>query len=1031
MKPIRVTMSAFGPYKGKEEIDFTQLGDHRLFAISGTTGAGKTTIFDAICFALYGEASGEERSEPRFLRSHFAEDDHHTSVDLLFELKGRRYRVFRQLGHVKAGNKTATGAQIELYEVDGDRELPCVDRFTVQDVNGKIESLLGLTKQQFSQIVMLPQGEFRKLLTSDTENKEEILRRIFKTERYQSVVDTLNRRRKEAEERCQQGEKEQEKYISQIQAVLPAREGSLLFATLAQPYRNIEQILKGLDEEYAHHDTQATIHHMAKTQAEEAYKAQNEAYHRARTVNERFAELEQKRAQGALLEQKAAQIKEIEKMAALAERASRIEPHEEQQQSARTAEVQKRQQLAEAERMEAEVKQALTAAEAVYRQEEAREEERQATFRAFEHLRELLPLVQSLHEKERLLATYQKQAETLEAQLMQAEQAWQAGREKKAAMLQEIRQLEQRTAELNGKRAALAEMRVQGAVLKRYVTLAGQLHQWADDAAAKQRTYEAALADYETLERRFLEGQAAALARHLHDGMPCPVCGSTDHPQKADAGAEGLTREAVQQKRQEKEEREAAYREAHARWQAEQAALEKLSHDIREHGFDPETARERYPAFLEEGKALRQEVERLEEAEQLLAVRKREHETIEKQLEAQAEEKERKMAALHAVRMDYEKERAVYEADLDKIPEELRSLPRLQTKLAEAERHRDTLTARWKQAQQQYHTASESAIKAASAVQHAHQQVAEAVERRAEAEQRFAIALGEAGFADEAAYRLAKRPEAERKQLKEEVERFAAERAAVQAQLAVLEEELAGKERADVAALMAEVERLEAECEQARAAHAAALTCRDRARELTERIKEAGRAFRELDQERSRIVDLYNVVRGENQYKISFERYLQIEFLEKIIYMANQRLHKLSNGQFQLRRSDRLEKRGRQSGLGLDVHDGYTGLTRDVKTLSGGEKFNASLCLALGMADVIQAYQGGISIETMFIDEGFGSLDDETLQKAIDTLIELQSSGRMIGVISHVQELKNAMPATLDVHKTKEGYSRTRFVIKG
>ncbi|MFT9846523.1 AAA family ATPase [Aneurinibacillus sp. REN35] len=1030
MKPIRVIMSAFGPYKYKEEIDFTQLGEHRLFAISGTTGAGKTTIFDAICFALYGEASGEERSDPRFLRSHFAEDDHHTSVDLLFELKGRRYRVFRQLSHVKAGNKTATGAQIELYEVDGDGEQPCVDRFTVQDVNGKIEDLLGLTKQQFSQIVMLPQGEFRKLLTSDTENKEEILRRIFKTERYQSVVDALNRRRREAEEKCRGGEKEQEKYISQIHAVLPEREGSLLFDTLKQPYRNIEQILKGLDAEYVHHDTQTTIHQIAKSQAEEMYKAKNEAYHRARMVNERFEELEQKRARDVLLKHKAQEMKEIEKIVALAEQASRMELHEEQRSSTRLDEERKRQQVAEAERTEAEVKKALRIAETAYRKEEAGEEERQAAFREADHLRELLPLVESLHKKESTLVAYKRQAETLQAQLTQTEQAWQTGKEKKAAILQEIKQMELRVGKLSEKRVLLTEMRAQGAVLKRYVGMVEQIQHWERNTTAKRNSYEASRIEYEAIERRFLDGQAAVLAQHLHDGMPCPVCGSTEHPQKADTGEAGVTKELVQEKRQEKEEKEAAFREADARWQAEQAALGKLSQDIVEYGFDIETAIERYPAFLEEGKALRQEVEQLEEEERQLAVQKQEHEAIEKHLEIQAEEKERKTAALHAVRMDYEKERAVYKADLHKIPEALRSLARLQIQLTEAEQRRDMLATRWKQTQQHYHNVSEEAIKASSSVQHAQQQVTEAVQRRAAAEQRFVLALGEAGFADEAAYHLAKRSEAERRQYQAEIERFTEERATIRAQLAALEEELAGKERADLAILLAEVERLDAECEWAREAHAAALTCRERARELAERIKEAGQAFKELDQERARIVDLYNIVRGENQYKISFERYLQIEFLEKIIYMANQRLHRLSNGQFQLRRSDRLEKRGRQSGLGLDVYDGYTGLTRDVKTLSGGEKFNASLCLALGMADVIQAYQGGISIETMFIDEGFGSLDDETLQKAIDTLIELQSSGRMIGVISHVQELKNAMPATLDVHKTKEGYSRTRFVLK-
>src|SRR5690606_7316217 len=199
---------------------------------------------------------------------------------------------------------------------------------------------------------------------------------------------------------------------------------------------------------------------------------------------------------------------------------------------------------------------------------------------------------------------------------------------------------------------------------------------------------------------------------------------------------------------------------------------------------------------------------------------------------------------------------------------------------------------------------------------------------------------------------------------------------------------------------------------------------------LKEKIIEVDKQVAELEKRKNIIADLYDVIRGQNEKKISFERYLQIEFLEQILMAANERLRRLSNGQYVLQRSDRQEARGRQSGLSLDVYDSYTGQTRDVKTLSGGEKFNASLSLALGMSDVIQSYQGGVQIDTMFIDEGFGSLDEESLTKAVDTLIDLQKSGRMIGIISHVQELKNAIPAILEVYKMKEGISKTQFVIK-
>ncbi|MGU3567982.1 SbcC/MukB-like Walker B domain-containing protein, partial [Paenibacillus sp. A51L] len=195
-------------------------------------------------------------------------------------------------------------------------------------------------------------------------------------------------------------------------------------------------------------------------------------------------------------------------------------------------------------------------------------------------------------------------------------------------------------------------------------------------------------------------------------------------------------------------------------------------------------------------------------------------------------------------------------------------------------------------------------------------------------------------------------------------------------------------------------------------------------------VGEASLRFEDSERALEEVADLHEMLKGDNTLKMSFERYILIEFLEQILYAANERLRVLSSGQFMLERSGRLEARGRQSGLGLDVYDSYTGQNRDVKSLSGGEKFNASLALALGMTDVIQAHQGGVSIEMMFIDEGFGSLDEESLGRAIAALADLQRAGRMIGVISHVQELKDAFPAVLEVSKTKEGHSRTRLVLK-
>src|SRR5690625_2963678 len=243
-------MTAFGPYKTTETIDFTKLKDHSLFVISGPTGAGKTTIFDGICFALYGTASGSDRENTAMLRSHFADDDTHTSVEFTFELNRKIYRVLRQLGHVKEGNKTRTGERYEFYEiVDEQTEIPCVDRQIVSEINEKLEAIIGLTQDQFKQIVMLPQGEFRKLLTSETENKEAILRRLFKTERYQAMNVILKVKKDEVNEQFKKEDQMLNYHIQSILTSLEKREDSSLFHVLDHDYHNVEQILHGLEEE--------------------------------------------------------------------------------------------------------------------------------------------------------------------------------------------------------------------------------------------------------------------------------------------------------------------------------------------------------------------------------------------------------------------------------------------------------------------------------------------------------------------------------------------------------------------------------------------------------------------------------------------------------------------------------------------------------------------------------------------------------------------------------------------------------------
>lgn len=1030
MRPLKITMTAFGPYKHREVIDFSELKENRLFVISGNTGAGKTTIFDAICFALYGSASGEDRSDVKGMRSDFAADDVHTSVELEFELRGRYYRIKRQLPHIKKGNKTATGEQYEFFEKVNGQEVPCVDRHRVSDINQKVEELLGLTKDQFSQIVMLPQGEFRKLLTSQTENKEELLRKIFKTERYTWISQRLKEKKLLADEEYKKEKQMRDRYIADIQAMIPKREDSKLFETLALEYYNTYQVLTAMEEESLYYGY-AILENKKMTEAAEAtYNKKLEEFHKAESLNAQFIKLEEKEKQLAELSQQEPEFKNKEKQLEKSERASRIESVELQVNEWRDDVKEKQTRVKIAENEYTSAIEVLEKALEHYKQEENKKDEREEINKNLLLYQELFPHVKEIDRKKQELAYEYKQVQKLAKEKEELQNSINEQKVCKTQLSQAIKELELKIDTLSDKQQILHEMRDKARVLQDFLKLTQSQFELDQKVKLKYQAFQKIQQWYDMLESEWVRGQASILAAHLHDGKPCPVCGSIEHPKKA-LGQESVpTKEELEFAKSEFNQKESAYLEMSAKANFNQEQLKMKADEVLQLGISLSDAQTVYTKLVDEGKKLNQEVEFLLKEKEQLGKLKREIEQKEDMLE-------KSEAAFEAVRKAYqdrytlfEKNQAVYQEQLGRIPEELRKLSFLEAKISETSALKTKLEREWDAAQQLLQHAKENETKVKTNLANANLQLIESNSKLEKAEQLFREALKQAQFIDEASYRLAKMPEERRKKLKEEIDSYYHSMTALTIQVNDLKAALAGKMKADMDGLESDIKQLKAAYEDAQETLRKSELYLETIIKLKDNISESEEMLSQLEQRLNVITDLYDVVRGQNNCKISFERYLQIEFLEQIIVAANERLKRLSNGQFILIRSERQESRGKQSGLGLDVYDAYTGQTRDVKTLSGGEKFNASLCLALGMADVIQSFQGGVSIDTMFIDEGFGSLDDESLTKAIDTLIDLQKSGRMIGVISHVQELKNSIPAILEVKKSKEGHSRTKIIIK-
>lgn len=1030
MKPLKLKLTAFGPYKHTETIDFDDLKGNKLFVISGSTGAGKTTIFDGICFALYGSASGSDRAESRNLRSDFAEEGTHTSVEMEFEIHRKRYRILRQMSHVKKGNKSPTGERYEFFEITESGEVPCVERQIVSEINRKVEDILGLTQNQFSQIVMLPQGEFRKLLTSETDNKEEILRKIFKTEPYKMISDRLKQKKDAASKAHGIEEQMLASHISGIASSLPARESDL-FESIQRERINVHQVLSALQSETAFYGEKELQDEQQYRLLFEKHGEKQGAYHEAKKWNDRIAELEAKEQRLGQMNEQLPSIAEQERAVRNAERASLIEGIENLFKELEQNEIEKKNSFEAALRAEQQSADTLKAAEAAYLAEQQQEPERDGIRQQLMQFEGLLPAVAELAAKGAELSRMKAAAEKSAEDEKRGHAAWLAEKSTCKELAEAIAALDEKLESFDEKNAALAVLNDQSRVLQEVVALEKSLSLQQADNSRKEAAYQETKEIYDELEARWFGSQAQVLAAALHEGEACPVCGSKEHPAKdGNVHHASVPKEQLDAAKAKLDQTDSLFRDALAKMNAMEGQHVQKQQAAAEMGLATEQADETYQQLEQERSELDREVKRL-------LLDKKQLRTMKERLavqNARADQLETEKAALAQVMQEqtsaYTTAQAVFEQSLLAIPENVRTMALLQEKIAQIQNEKDALERDWAKAQKDLQGAKEKAAASVVAVQHTKEAAEEITAKKEKVQQQFRAALEKSDFGSEAAYQQAKMTEAQRRELQEAIQTFRQTLHTLGEQTKELQLELSGKVKADLGLLEQELGQLKMECEAAFAAWNQSRDFEATAAGLAKKIIQAAEKAAQAEQEMNRIADLHDMIRGHNRLKISFERYLQIEYLEQIIQSANERLKNLSNGQFYLMRSDRQEARGKQSGLGLDVYDAYTGQTRDVKTLSGGEKFNASLCLALGMADVIQSFQGNVAIDTMFIDEGFGSLDEESLNKSIDTLIDLQKSGRMIGVISHVQELKAAIPAILEVRKSKEGFSQTKFFIK-
>ncbi len=1011
MRPIRLTVTAFGPFAGTQSLDFEALGEAPLFLINGPTGAGKTMLLDALCFALYGESTGGERSAGD-LRCDRADPDVATRVELVLELAGHRYRVERQptqtLPKRRGEGFTTRSGIANLWRVDGEGESLVAER-RANDVTDAIVGLTGLSADQFRQVMVLPQGRFRDLLMAPSKDREAIFEQLFGTGIYRRLQESLSAAAGELRRR--HGDLKQ-----RMAGALAGQDFESLDALDAALVEKAASIAR-LEDEWT--STQA-----AQAKALEDFNA-------ARQLEAGFQALDAAAARQVRLDAQRDDHDKRGRVVDRADAAARIAVAHD-----RCLEREGEQSRARASRGDA-IHQRESAEAAIG---EARER-LEAARRTSDHIGDLAAELRIL-ERHRLgaekLASQRRELANVAAALDRANGERATVREELTTTRDRIAALRAKIEALSGPAAnhGLLESRSERARERlahrrdldaRQVALVDEekrLARLEAEVGARRGELSAAKAAREKIEAR-REGTAAArLATTLVDGQPCPVCGSVDHPAPARSTGEATDAMLAAARGREEEARaasnrvESALTAARAAWETGRDHVESVRASV-----EDETA-ETLAAQVE---SLAQALHDAASAKSALDQARRARDAAEdrgRQLDAALAHADDRHAALAERRASLAAAVETLEAEL---PEPLRADGAVEARREAAEREHGELLRSREAAEAHYNVCATEL--AAARERESGQALALARAERALADARRAWdeALAGSPFADAAAFASARLPTDELDRLRQIHREFAD---ALRDAAKDLE-----RTRAAVAdAARPDVESARAAQEMARQAAETAAESLHRARQR----HEAMRALREsidrlqaqadaVDAEFGVAGQLAAVASGDNALNVNLQRFVLGALLDDVLGQASHRLAVMSRGRYRLLRRDEPVDGRRQSGLDLEVEDAYTGRTRAASTLSGGESFMAALSLALGLSDVVQAHAGGIRLDALFVDEGFGSLDADSLQLAMDTLVDLRKEGRMIGIISHVSELRDWIDRRVDVTPA-DGVSRLRVV---
>ncbi len=1036
MLPKKIIMENFGPFL-HEAVDFEQMSGTPLFLISGKTGAGKTTIFDAITFALYGDASGGVRSSNE-IRSSFAEPTEETRVQFIFEHQGRQYSIERwpkQTLAKKNGKGETTKnqkVQLSVFNDLGQEVEACTK---IDAVNEVIYQILHLQKEQFRQIVMLPQGEFRTFLNANSTEKEAVLRNLFGTSAYRGFTENLKFKKIAMEKSVS----ELTTRMNQLFQQVLCEQGDTYQESLNLANQYLTKEAQELLQSRTELEMQQTDYKMLQQQVQKAQELTTWLQQKDETFQE-LAELEEAKPIQEQRKQQLKQAKMLEKVRPIYERAQELAIFLKKYQE----------EIAENKFQLAALDQQFVAAKQqtiVFEKEAGIWQEKK---QALQKMEASLPLVkqqamlrQQATELEAKQADQQTQLMALNQQLTALEQEqkilqakqndekdWQNRRYQELQFQQQLNQLEDLAEKIIAQQEVEEEQQI-------------HLAQLIEEKSQTSNQLMAVTGDYKKLKSQWAAAEIARLSLDLLPGEPCPVCGSKEHPEPA--SHEGIILDNLAELQSELEKQEARIKQLELLHEQQ-----TVRYEVAEQTFE-KTQTDRVVAQKDLAKKIKECHQQLMDYYQAdlpsvldqLIVILAEKQTETDQMLAEITQANQQISVITEKIASCLEEKKLFEMTLADITSEQQLLRGRISSIEEQ-------TADWQLEE------LEQQIK----------ETAQAIKEHEEAVRRHQDSINSL---EQNQIRLQEQHQALTRQIQETTQNLSKQQKLVQEKmteasiteeqlmmekidLEVLEsaitdfdkhqgilndryqrlvEQIDDRARPELEVLQASLAERETQVSQLQQQYYARESQLQQQREIIKTIEELhGQSKKQLD-ELGQMVQLYQTMNGDNPQKISLERYVLQWYLTEVLQSANQQLNQLTKGRYRFELNQETGRSKGNTGLEINVYDDNAGATRSSHTLSGGESFIAALSLALGLAEVIQSQSGGVAIEALFIDEGFGSLDEEALEMAMEALEGIENAGRMIGIISHVRELKERIPQQIIVETSGTGRSSIRYQLEG